>query len=71
MLKGKENDDVIANANLLKDYWGAVAKHMPDWNSVFTQHKTATDLRAEKITSHSTVLRALGGLGAEMMKDPK
>ena len=31
---------------------------------------TAAELRAEKIASHSTVLRALGGLGAEMMKDP-
>ena len=70
LLKGKENDDVIENANLLKTYWAEVAKHMPDWNSVFTEHKTAVELRAEKIASHSTVLRALGGLGAEMMKDP-
>lgn len=70
LLKGKENDDVIENAKLLTNYWGEVAKHMPDWNSVFTEHKTAVELRAEKIASHSTVLRALGGLGAEMMKDP-
>jgi DNA sulfur modification protein DndB len=42
---------------------------MPDWNSVFTEHKLAVELRAEKIASHSTVLRALGGLGAELMKD--
>jgi DNA sulfur modification protein DndB len=70
LLKGKEHDEVIANANLLKTYWGVVAKHMPDWNSVFTEHKTAVELRAEKIASHSTVLRALGGLGAELMKDP-
>jgi DNA sulfur modification protein DndB len=70
LLKGKEDDDVIDNANLLKAYWAEVAKHMPDWKSVFTEHKTAVELRAEKIASHSTVLRALGGLGAEMMKDP-
>jgi DNA sulfur modification protein DndB len=69
LLKGKENDDVIGNANLLKEYWGVVAAHMPDWNSVATEHKTAVELRAEKIASHSTVLRALGGLGVEMMKD--
>ena len=60
LLKGKENDDVIENAKLLKTYWAEVAKHMPDWNSVFTEHKTAVELRAEKIASHSTVLRALG-----------
>jgi len=69
LLKGREDEDVIENANLLKDYWGAVAAHMPDWNSVATEHKTAVELRAEKIASHSTVLRALGGLGAELMKE--
>ena len=41
---------------------------MPDWKAVLTQHKTAIDLRAEKICSHSTVLRALGGLRLELMK---
>jgi DNA sulfur modification protein DndB len=69
VLKGREQEDVIENANLLKDYWGTVASHMPDWNSVASEHKTAVELRAEKIASHSTVLRALGGLGAELMKD--
>jgi DNA sulfur modification protein DndB len=43
--------------------------HMPDWTSVQSQHKQAGELRAEKISSHSTVLRALGGLGLELMKD--
>ncbi len=69
LLKGKENDDVVENADRLKTYWAAVANHMPDWNSVFKEHKTAVELRAEKIASHSTVLRALGGLGSEMMKE--
>jgi DNA-sulfur modification-associated len=36
--------------------------------AVLTHHKTAIELRAEKICSHSTVLRALGGLGLELMK---
>jgi DNA sulfur modification protein DndB len=69
LLKGREDGDVIENAKLLETYWGEVSKHMPDWNSVFTEHKLAVELRAEKIASHSTVLRALGGLGAELMKD--
>ena len=69
LLKGHENADVVGNATLLKTYWTEVVKHMPDWNSVFTEHKRATELRAEKIASHSTVLRALGGLGAELQKD--
>jgi DNA sulfur modification protein DndB len=36
----------------------------------WAQHKTAVELRVGKICSHSTVLRALGGLGLglDMMK---
>ena len=55
---------------MLTDYWKAVAEHMPDWDIVLTRHKEAGELRAEKIASHSTVLRALGGLGLDLMKDP-
>jgi DNA sulfur modification protein DndB len=43
---------------------------MADWRKVLTGHKLATDLRSESISSHSTVLRALGGLGAELMQEP-
>ena len=70
LLKGRENANIIENANLLTDYWTAVAEHMPDWNVVLTRHKEAGELRAENISSHSTVLRALGGLGLDLMKDP-
>jgi len=68
LLKGREQADVVDNVTFLREYWDAVAQHMPDWKSVLTQHKTAIELRAEKICSHSTVLRALGGLGHELMK---
>jgi DNA sulfur modification protein DndB len=69
LLKGREDAHIIENAGILTDYWTTVAKHMPDWDMVLTRHKEATELRAEKIVSHSTVLRALGGLGLELMKD--
>ena len=69
LLKGREQADVVDNALYLQEYWGVVAAHMPDWRAVLTQHKTAIELRAEKIASHSTVLRALGGLGLDLMKD--
>jgi DNA sulfur modification protein DndB len=69
LLKGREQADVVDNALYLQEYWAVVAAHMPDWRAVLTQHKTAIELRAEKIASHSTVLRALGGLGLDLMKD--
>lgn len=69
LLKGREEDDIMANAEKLNEYWSVVAKNMPDWTNVHSHHKEAGELRAEKIASHSTVLRALGGLGLELMKD--
>src|SRR3990167_5365557 len=37
LLKGREKDDIIANATLLVEYWNTIARHMPDWNDVFTR----------------------------------
>jgi len=71
LLRGKEDDPIAENAEILRNYWATVAKHMPDWSSVFTRHKEASEMRAQGISSHSTVLRALGGLGQELMKDPQ
>lgn len=71
LLRGREASDVEENAKHLAEYWSAVADHMPDWTKVLNGQKTSVELRAESISSHSTALRALGGLGAELMKDPK
>lgn len=70
LLKGREKHDIIANADLLVDYWTAVARHMPDWMKVLNGQKLALELRQEKIASHSTVLRALGGLGIDLLGRP-
>lgn len=69
LLKGREKEKVVANAAFLADYWAEVIKHMPDWTAVLGRHKEARELRAETISSHSTVLRSLGGLGLELMKN--
>lgn len=67
LLKGHEKEDIVTNAQRLIEYWTEVAKHMPDWSKVLSGQKLAIELRQEKISSHSTVLRALGGLGVELM----
>jgi DNA sulfur modification protein DndB len=67
LLKGREKHDTKANVALLVDYWKAVAQHMPDWTKVLKGQKLALELRQEKISSHSTVLRALGGLGLDLL----
>ncbi len=67
MLKGRDKEDTDAKVDLLVTYWKAVAQHMPDWTMVLNRHKLAPELRQEKISSHSTVLRALGGLGLDLI----
>ena len=32
LLKGREKDEIMANAALLVEYWNTIAQHMPDWN---------------------------------------
>lgn len=67
LLKGHDRKDIVANAALLTEYWNAISAHMPDWQKVFSGQKLALELRQEKISSHSTVLRALGGLGVDLI----
>ncbi len=53
------------------DYWTAVAKAVPDWARVKNSELKALELRQEKISSHAVVLRALGAIGADLMRtDP-
>jgi DNA sulfur modification protein DndB len=49
-------------------YWSAVSRYMPDWLKVKNGHLRSVDLRQERISSHTIVLRALGGVGAELMR---
>ena len=70
LLKAHENDGVEENAKRLVIYWSAVAENMPDWSKVLQGRKAAGELRAESISAHSTVLRALGGFGSELMRAP-
>lgn len=67
---GKKNATIVENAELLIDYWNEVAQHMGDWAKVLNGQKLALELRQENISSHSTVLRALGGLGADLHDFP-
>jgi DNA sulfur modification protein DndB len=51
------------------EFWTAMAKVMPDWLKVRNGDLKALELRQENISSHAVVLRALGVVGADLMKD--
>ena len=50
-------------------FWAKVTENMPNWRSVKEQHMRAMELRQESLASHAIVMRAIGGAGAELMRD--
>ena len=50
-------------------FWKCVAENMPHWRAVKEQHLRAMELRQESLASHATVMRAIGGAGAELMRE--
>lgn len=62
----KSSDALVAVAT---EYWTAVSKAIPDWAKVKNGDLKALELRQESISSHAVVLRALGAVGADLMRD--
>jgi DNA sulfur modification protein DndB len=58
--EGEEFNNLVAQA---VQYWTAVAQVIPDWVRVSKGELQAPAVRQEKISTHSIVMRALGGAG--------
>lgn len=70
-IQGKDDSTRKAMVNIAFEYWTAVSKAIPDWGKVKNGDLKAMELRQESISAHSVVLRALGGVGGELMQqDP-
>jgi DNA sulfur modification protein DndB len=50
------------------EYWNAVSKGIEDWGRVIDGSLNAPQLRQEKISTHSVVLRAVGGVGRVLLE---
>jgi DNA sulfur modification protein DndB len=71
LLADKKDSDDASYGDLVAtavEYWSAVSRVMPDWAKVKEGRVRPIELRQENISTHSVVLRAIGGLGAELMK---
>ena len=72
LLSSHATDDEVSQSTLVAiatEYWTAVSKAIPEWAKVKTGDLKALELRQENISSHAVVLRALGSVGAELMKE--
>src|SRR6266699_5592075 len=56
-------DELVQSA---VEFWTTVSNFMPDWLKVKNREVRPVELRQENISTHSVVLRALGGVGAEI-----
>jgi DNA sulfur modification protein DndB len=54
---------------LAVEFWTEVAKAIPAWTKVSYGDLKALELRQESISTHAVVLRALGGIGADLLKE--
>jgi DNA sulfur modification protein DndB len=64
-------EDIFHSDTVAKvvDFWETVSKAIPDWMKVKNGHLRSIELRQEKICAHSVVLRAIGGVGHQIIKD--
>lgn len=51
------------------EYWKEVAKAMPAWGKVKIGDLKAMEFRQSNLSSHATILRAIGGIGSELMRE--
>jgi DNA sulfur modification protein DndB len=52
------------------DFWKAVSNSFPDWQRVKKGLLPSKELRQSQISAHSVVLRALGAVGSDLLRDP-
>ena len=62
---GEEFNRLLAQ---VVEYWTAVARVIPDWTRVAKGQLQAPAVRQEKISTHSIVMRALGGVGRLLLQ---
>lgn len=67
----KTNTDKISDQEkaVAKEFWDAVAEHIPDWKRARERTVATADLRQNFIHSHGVALHALGILGADLLSD--
>lgn len=69
MTEGGDYSHTNELVGIAVDYWNSVATAIPEWGRVKAGDLKPLELRQESISSHATVLRALGGVGAQLMKE--
>jgi DNA sulfur modification protein DndB len=66
----EENNNFHAAAVIqVTDFWNAVSNAIPEWIEVKNGTLRSIELRQEKICAHAVVLRAIGAVGYQLLKE--
>lgn len=60
--------DLVADADIARDYWESVATHFPAWTRVRDGHLLSSEVRESYIHSHGIALQALAKAGNALIK---
>lgn len=71
LLVYRKGDGILITETVteLVDFWTTVSESIPDWGKVRDGSISSEDMRRHKISAHSVVLRAIGGIGSELKRD--
>lgn len=68
LLKKQQKDEITTEEKVLaKEYWEAVAEHIPDWQRARAREVSTAELRQEYVHAHGVTLHALGIAGAALL----
>jgi len=68
LIEGLAKGDLVADADLARDYWEAVACQFPSWTQVRDGQMLSSEVREGYIHSHGIALQALANAGNALMK---
>jgi DNA sulfur modification protein DndB len=71
LLSGYDGKEIEELASTAIEFWGEVAKSLPEWNRVVDRNMPASEVRQGYIHSHGTALQALGRIGNALIGEPK
>ncbi len=68
LVAGMATGNLSDDAALARDYWEALAEHIPAWGRVLKGEMAASEVREGYIHSHGIALQALGQAGNALMR---
>jgi len=68
LIEGRATGELVADADIAREYWEAVAEQFPAWTQVRDSRMLSSEVRESYIHSHGIALQALAKAGNALLK---